>query len=107
MMNVIQVLGQQYQTINALNVKLSELNNNMIMKIGVQGPPGLKFILGTTETVEDDNTPSFKIGYTGIFTFDFTDLEQGIKGFSFVNTESNNTLYSNFNQEVIIDIFYK
>ena len=87
---------------------LSQLNNVLsnftsIVKLGIQGPPGLEFQINNIE----EGAPAFKIGYTGIFTFDFGDLSlnanESVRTIQF-NTNQK-SLVSNSGMEIIIDIF--
>ena len=88
---------------------LANLNANLkkyasIIKLGVQGPPGLTFQLNNW----DNNSPSFKIGYTGIFTFDFGDLVlengQSVRCIQFNDDDKSQSLVNNSNMEIIVDI---
>lgn len=82
---------------------LVELNNQLtsysIKKLGVQGPPGLKFTVNPNPDIET----SFMIGHTGIFTFDFSDLSEDIQ-LQFVANDKNQNLVNNTGNQIIVDI---
>lgn len=100
MIKAYQIYGTDLEQLNK-----ALLDFTSIVKLGIQGPPGLEFQINEIEA----GAPAFKIGYTGIFTFDFGDLSlnenESVRTIQFKFNTKQESLVSNSGMEIIIDIF--